>query len=310
MRKQIFRILIMLLLVCVTLQPLSVCATEWVDVSRKCSLELDYSTYGDGFSGLDIRIYRIAELYSDGAYALIAPFTQLPVKIHNITSQKEWRDAANSLAAYITAQQIAPTARILTDASGKANFRDLQTGVYLVLGVTAEKENAIYKFENFCVFLPRPLTDGTYQYDYAAKPKSSMTPKPEQPEEIQFQVVKLWKDTGVRNLRPKSITVAIFKNGILQEEVSLDSGNNWSYSWSAPAGNDVWTVVETDVPDDYTVVITENGHVFTITNSRPAPQGQPPKTGDIFALNTWLVTMSVSGILLIVCGLLQKRRSR
>lgn len=308
MRKQLIRVLIMLILISVTLHPLDAFAAETVDLTRKGSLELDYSTYGDGFSGLEIRIFRVAEMYADGGYGLIAPFDRLPMKIHGITSQREWQDAANTFASYITAQQIQPSKTVLTDRTGKVSFQELQTGIYLVMGVTAEKNNAVYKFENFCVFLPRPQSDGTYDYDLEAKPKSSVTQKPEKPEETKYRVVKLWKDTGIRNQRPKSVTVSILKNGRVQETVLLNADNDWTYSWSAPAGKDVWAVVEKDVPDSYTVVIRESGNIFTITNFRPAPEGQPPKTGDTFALRQWLTVMSLSGMLLIAIGILQKRK--
>ena len=310
MRKYVLRSLILLFLLCITLQPLSVSAAEALDVSGNSSLELDYSSNGAGFRDLEIRVYRIAEFHADGNYALVPPFDQLPVKIHGITSQKEWRDAADTLTAYITAQQIPPTEQTRTDVHGKAYFPELQTGIYLVPGVSGENEDAIYRFENFCLFLPTPQSDGTYDYHVSAKPKGSVTPKPEEPEDTTYQVVKLWKDAGVRNLRPRSITVAILKNGVLQETVVLNAENNWSYSWTAPVGEDVWTVVELDVPDAYTVVITQSGTVFTITNTRPAPQGTPPKTGDTFAMESWLAVMSVSGILLTACGILQKRKRR
>lgn len=308
MRKITLHILAILILLCTVCQPIQVSAAEMVDVTQECSLELDYSSNGTGFPGLEIQLYRIAEMYEDGAYALIAPFDKLPVRIHGITSQKEWQDAANTLASYITAQQIQPTKTKLTDRTGKTSFQDLSTGIYLVQGVTAERDNSIYKFENFCVFLPRPLTDGTYGYDLSAKPKSSVTPKPENPEETRYQVVKLWKDTGMRNQRPKSVTVSILKNGMVQETVLLNADNNWTYSWSAPVENDIWTVVEKDIPDAYTVVIREAGNVFTITNFRAAPEGQPPKTGDTFALRQWLTAMSLSGMMLIAIGILQKRK--
>lgn len=309
MKKHTLRIMTLFFVACLLCQPLSVCAAESLDVNRECSLLLEYSSNDNVFSGTEVKIYRVAELYADGDYALIAPFDQIPVNIHGITSQKEWQDAANTLAAYITAQQIQPTAAALTDSAGKAHFEDLQTGIYLVLGITVENDTAYYRFENFCVFLPRPQSDGSYDYHLEAKPKSTLDTKPSEPEEEDFQVVKLWKDTGIRNQRPKSITVAILKNGAHYKTLQLSKENDWSATWSAPAGKDRWTVIEKDVPDPYKVVITESRGVFTITNSRPAPQGEPPKTGDSFALGPWLGVMSVSGFLLIAWGILQKRKS-
>lgn len=308
MRKIQFRILTLLLLVCALLQPMAAYAAQLVDVTRQCSLELEYSSDGWGFHGLEIRLYRVAEMYADGTYTLVTPFHKLPVKIHGVASQKEWQAAANTLAAYITAEQLEPTAAGTTDSAGKAAFENLQTGIWLVMGTSAETEEKIYRFENFFVFLPTPQSDGSLLYDMQAKPKQSVIPKPDKPEEVRYQVTKLWKDAGIRSERPRNVTVAILKNGICQETVVLNAENDWTYSWLAPEGNDLWTVVEKDVPEAYTVVIHTSGRNFTITNARTAPLGVPPKTGDTFAMGPWLLLMSLSGLILMALGILQNRR--
>lgn len=310
MRKITYRVLTLLLLVCTLLQPTEAYAAQLVDVTRPCSLELEYSSDGVGFEGLEIRLFRIAEMYADGNYALVAPFHKLPVKIHGVTSQKEWRAASNTLAAYITAEQLPSTASQTTDSAGKAIFEKLETGIWLVMGTSAETEEKIYHFENFCVFLPTPQSDGSLKYDMKAKPKHSVMPKPEEPEKVQYRVTKLWKDAGIRNKRPQNVTVAILKNGVQQETVVLNAENDWTYSWSSPEGKDLWTVVEKDVPEAYTVVIHASGRNFTITNARSAPMGAPPKTGDTFALRPWLLLMSLSGLILMALGILQNRRRR
>ena len=308
MRKITYRVLTLLLLVCTLLQPMEAHAAQLVDVTRPCSLELEYSSDGLGFEGLEIRIFRIAEIYANGNYALVAPFHKLPVKIHGVTSQKEWQAAANTLAAYITAEQIAPTAVKTTDSAGKTAFTNLKTGIWLVMGTSAETEEKIYHFENFCMFLPTPQSDGSLKYDMKAKPKHSVMPKPEEPEKVQYRVTKLWKDAGIRSERPKSVKVDILKNGVVQETVVLNAENDWTCSWAAQEGNDLWTVVEKDVPNAYTVVIQTSGRNFTITNARSAPVGAPPKTGDSFAMRPWLLMMSLSGLILMAVGILQKRK--
>lgn len=310
MRKLILRVLTILILLCMVCCPLSARAAGLVDVDRQCSLELEYSSNGTGFAGLDIQIYRIAEMYADGTYALAAPFNQIPVKIHGIRYQREWRDAANTLAAYIAAQQIPTTKKEKTNEAGKAMFTDLETGIYLVMGLSVKNETHTYQFENFCVFLPTPQSNGALKYDMAAKPKFSVTPNPEQPGEISYQVVKLWKDAGNEAGRPERVEVDILKNGVVQETVTLHAENNWTYSWTAPEGEDAWTVVEKNVPEGYSVVMTASGTAFSITNTRPAEEDEPPKTGDSFSLRFWLSAMSISGMMLMLCGTLPKRKRR
>ena len=339
MKKALIYLLSAMLLMGALLQPLPAEAQQ-VDVDRKCSLSLKYSSYDKLFSGLDIRIYRVAEIYADGKYALTAPFDKYPVRINGITSQREWRDAANTLAAYAVADRVEPTRSQKTDSFGYAVFEDLKTGIYLVLGVTTEDETGTYRFENFCLFLPTPQNMGEDLYGIEAKPKSVFTPKPdgpteptepgeptepsdptqpsnptepvppEEPKLEKFQLVKFWKDVGNRGDRPKEVYVDILKNGVVQKTVTLTAENNWSYQWSAPEGNDLWLVVERNVPDVYTVVIGNYGNIFTITNSRPPAPGTPPRTGDVFPLETWITIMSLSGILLLAIGIWHKRRNK
>lgn len=307
MRKPLLRGLVMLVLACVLFQPFTASADELALMPGSCSLVLEYSRDGQGFTGLEISIYRVAEIYEDGSYALTAPFDVYPVKIHDIQSQMEWREAADTLAAYIEADQLEPTSTALTDEQGRAYFSELETGLYLVREVSGRNEEGICVFENFLLFLPTPNADGTASFDVQAKPKSTVIPEPE-PEEITYQVLKLWKDEGSQNQRPASITVDILKNGEVQETVVLDTANNWSYTWTVPKGDDVWTVVERDVPEGYTVVITSNQTIFTITNTGEPPEPTTPETGDTFPLQLCILAMCASGIMLIVLGIWRKRK--
>lgn len=303
MKNRLLRILAALLLLCAVL-PLTASAWETVDVDRKCSLTIRYSS---DFSGQEIQIYRVAEIYADGSFELVVPFSEFQVDIQGISSQMEWQRAADTLASNAIADQIPPTAKVLTDANGDAVFSQLQTGIYLVQGLVSQKESGTYRFKNFCVFVPTPLDDGTLNYDVTAIPKP---PEAQKPEDREYQVTKLWKDTGFQSKRPSKVTVDILKDGSVQETVTLNSGNNWTYCWKAPADGGVWTVVEKDVPDEYTVVITDSGTSFTITNSRTSSGGstQPGKTGDTFSLRTWLLVMNLSGMLLVLLGMGYKRK--
>lgn len=307
MRKSLRTLLSALLLFCLLCQPLSAQAAQALDPSRECSLTLDYS----GFSGLEIEIYQVAAYAPDGTYALTGPFTGYPVKIHGITSQKEWRDAASTLAAYIAADSIVPTATGKTDENGFAHFSDLSQGLYLVLGITAETEDGIYTFENFCIFLPTPRDDGTLDYDMTAKPKYVRTPPPVVPGNVRYQVVKLWNDSHANHKRPNGVLVEILRNGVVYETVSLRPDNDWTYVWEVEKNGDRWTVVERDIPDGYTVVVTAAETTFTVTNTYPTtPPDTPPQTGDDFPLTQYLLIMALSGLGLLALGIWYQRNKK
>lgn len=315
MRKSLICLLTTLLLACFLLTPMSVRAAETLDPSRACSMTLTYSKGDMTFPNCEIEIFRVAEQLPGGSCQLVAPFDQYPVQINGITSQKEWQDTANTLTAYVIADWIPPTQCDKTDSNGTVRFQNLQQGVYLVRGVTAENEQGSCAFESCMIFLPTPQSDGTLDYDLEVKPKGGFTPKPDEPEEptepeeTQYRVVKLWKDTGYTSKRPVRITVEIYKNGVLQETVELNAKNNWTYTWNAPVNDDVWSVVERDIDKKhYDVLNTSKGFTFTITNSRKTPPGEPPKTGDTFPLQPMILVMCLSGTLLLTMGIFRKRK--
>ena len=294
--------LLAVLLACV--QPQQAHALTPLEPDRLCSLTLQYTQDGLGFEDLSIRIYRVAEAFPDGTFALIAPFDQYPVKIHGITSQKEWQDVAFTLKAYIAADSVAPTAVATTGADGTVVFDGLQTGLYYVSGVLAEKESGTYKFNDFMVYLPTPLEGEGFDYDVEAVPKcTQFTPN------SHYSVVKLWKDAGNEQERPKEITVEILKDGQVYETVKLSQENNWSYSWTVPQDNSLWAVVEKDVPMGYQVSISENATGFVITNTKTNPT-DPPITGDVFPMELMTVVLCLSGLAVLLLGAVGERKRK
>lgn len=301
MKQKILLALSLLLLACAFLQPLSAQTMPGLEPDRSCSLTLFYTQDNQGFAELPIRIYRVAEALPDGTFRLVKPFSDFPVNIHGVSSQREWQLVASTLRTYITAQQIEPTQVGYTDAEGTVVFTQLQTGLYLVDGVLAEKEAGTYRFNDFMIYLPTPKTDGLC-YDMEAKPKcTQFTPN------AHYNVVKLWKDAGSENSRPQEVTVEIRKDDQLYETVVLNAENNWSYSWRAPLDNSIWSVLEKDVAQEYTVTVSENEHGFVITNTKTT-HVTPPQTGDMFPL--WLVAaaMCFSGFALVLLGIWRERK--
>lgn len=303
MKKRAVSLLFACLLLLVML-PLPARASAPLEVDRHCSMTLHYRQDNAGFPELEIKIYRIAQAHADGTFSRLAPFSGYPVNIYGITSQREWKTVATTLTAFITADQVPPTATVTTDDQGVALFSGLPTGLYLIAGVTAENDNGVYIFEDFMMYLPTPGNNGTFCYDMEAVPKcSSYTPKTE------FTVTKLWKDSGNSAARPASVTVEIYKDGELYDTVILSTANNWTSTWKDTDSAAKWSVVETDVPQGYTVSVTVQQNSFHITNSRP-PIPSNPKTGDSFPLIPWVMGMCISGFLLIILAIWLKRKDK
>ena len=132
------------------------CLASSFDPARECSLTVVFAADGEGFADLTVDIYRVAEFRADGTFYLVQPYSTYPVRIHGITSQQEWKAAAQTLVSYITANGVAPTARRKTDSRGSALFAGLQTGIYLVKGLTAYRSPGKTS-NNADLILCRPL---------------------------------------------------------------------------------------------------------------------------------------------------------
>lgn len=304
MKKRI--VICLMCMLCILAQPMAARAAAPIQVDRDCSLTLQYTQGENAFPGLNIQIYRVAEIFTDGTYALWGDFAEYPVNIYGITSQTEWKQVTSTLVAYAAADHLVPDRQAVTDETGMAYFDGLETGMYLVLAVRAEKEQATFLFESFLVSVPNPDENGTYLYDVTAKPKcSGYEPTPGT---LEYKVVKHWKDDG--ETRPESIIVDILKDGVLQYTQVLSAENNWSYVWKVSGDGSVWQAVERHVPEGYQVTVVSSGNTVIITNVRTGQPEKPPETGDTTVLWPYMLAMCISGGMLVILGISRKRKAR
>ena len=273
---------------------------------QSSSLTLQYVHDGQGQEGLGITSYRIAELLPDGTYALTGAFTEYPVNITGVTSQAEWREIASTLAAYAAADGIRPTCTGITDEMGTIVFEDILPGMYLTLSVKSDT----VRFETFLTAVPRPMDNGEYLYDVTAVPKYEPIPTEPEPGRIEYKVVKLWKDTGYTENRPESITVDILKDGVFIESQELSESCSWSYRWTVPDDGAVWQVVEREVPEGYTVTVSDNGNTFLLTNITIYSEQTSPQTGTGPVVWQYSLSMCVAGGVLLLLAVQRKERRK
>lgn len=268
-----------------------------------CSLTLVYRGDGNSFEGLEISIYRVGDRSDTEGFALAEGY-DYPINVSGITTQDEWRNAATTLYSYIVADGKAPTATQTTNSNGEAVFENLQEGLYLVLTVQAQTDSTVYTFENVFVSLPSADSDGNSIKDVVAQPKSGS--QAVEPQERQLKVVKQWQDNGNADKRPDSVTVELYKDGALQSTQTLSSQNNWSYSWTDVDDGGVWTAVECDVPESYSVTVGGDGAVITVTNTYVSPT-PPPATGDTYNLWLYVLLALFSGCGMIIFAVYKGR---
>jgi LPXTG-motif cell wall-anchored protein len=91
--------------------------------------------------------------------------------------------------------------------------------------------------------------------------------------QTKVSVIKEWDDNNnSAGLRPDSIKVQLYANGLLTgKAVTLNSANNWQYTWSglvknAKGSRIAYTVKEVSIPDGYRGITTVNGNDIVIKN--------------------------------------------
>jgi hypothetical protein len=84
---------------------------------------------------------------------------------------------------------------------------------------------------------------------------------------VSVTVLKVWNDASDTDERPASVTAELLKNGADAGTAVLSAQNNWRYTWTGLSDSYTWTVLEKDVPKDYTVTYSSDGAVRVITNT-------------------------------------------
>lgn len=283
---------------------MTVSARDFVEVDRACTLDLTYKYEETCFEGVEIKIYKVASFNVVGEYELAGDFADYAIDVVNVKSQDEWNALSDTLAAYVAADSLVPTKVATTGADGVASFTEIEVGLYLVSGaVTTYIDDGTIHYDDFLISVPGLDDEENWIYDIDSVPK----PVYHEPvyEEIEYSVVKLWKDAGYENKRPEGINVDIMKDGELVESIVLTAENNWSYSWIGLDDGSVWQVVERDVPEAYTVTFEQKDFAFMITNTYIPEE---PPTGDSFNAVPYIVAMCVSGALLIVLGVIKSKK--
>ena len=99
------------------------------------------------------------------------------------------------------------------------------------------------------------------------------------PDETEISVRKVWEGEGTH---PESVKVQLYADGrAVGEEVTLNAGNGWKYTWTGlcryanptgartGSGEIVYKVVETEIPEGYEAKITGSASAgFVITNTK------------------------------------------
>jgi len=261
-------------------------------------------------------IYMVAAP-TDGKYLLTGDFEKVAVSLEK-TDAESLSALASTLDIYADLYSIAPSATQTTNQDGDAFFGGLMQGLYLVVGRDYPKDGKKYVNTPFVVFLPELDEKGEKIFDVTVLPKFSTEPERPAEEVTVCKALKVWQSDS-KNDRPASITVYLLRDGRIHDTVTLNSANNWRYSWTDLDSAYKWTVAE-KVPDGYTVTVQKEGITYLVTNSgdttppdggdedddkdKPKPGTSLPQTGQLW----WPVpVLLVLGLTLIIIGCIRRR---
>ena len=271
----------------------------YLEPDRTASLTVRHITPGIAF-----RLYRVADVDSTVAFTPAAPFDRYSIDFRRDMTAGEWQILANTLASYAVADNLPPLLTAESDADGVIRWDGLKAGLYLVTADSYDVEENIYTVSPTLISLPNLQEDGWWQYDVTISPKWSVKPI----ERISLEVVKIWDDEGSAVVRPASITVELYRDGVLVDTVVLSQANNWRHTWTGLDNRYNWTVVERGIPDEYKVTIDQQGDTVIITNNAPSmttPVPDLPQTGQ-----TWwpVPLLALCGMALFILGWLKQRQ--
>ncbi len=109
--------------------------------------------------------------------------------------------------------------------------------------------------------------------------KDKTTPPPnggkeDTPETTSLTVEKKWRYSG--EVTPEFVLVQLMCDGkAYGEPVRLRKENNWQYTWTDLSKDFRWTAEEIDVPDGYTVSVSYDKTLWTITNTKTDTPDKP-----------------------------------
>lgn len=252
--------------------------------------------------GMEWRIYRVGKMQGK-ELVLEGDFAKYSVSLGELTADENMK-AAKTLESYAVADNIPILKNGKTDSKGELKFNGLETGVYLAAGTNLISGEVIYVPSTFLI----NIAEENAELSYDAYPKFIM--RSTNDFYNKYAVKKVWKgDESALADRPVEIDVEIYCDGSLYDTIKLNSENNWQYSWLSEKDKKNWSVVERNIPSEYTVAIDHNETQFIIENTYKKSTTPPvtttvskekiPQTGQLW----WpVIPMVGGGVVMIGIG--------
>lgn len=214
-------------------------------------------------SDMEWTVYRAGEVNRWGYYELTGQFENLPVSVGEMITS-EIIDTVSTLENYAVLYHYDSYDGGRTDENGELVLDGMEEGVYLLTGKSVEVDNVYYIP---CAFLIFVTADSTYELVYPKYEIWDWNASVDGNATFTYTITKVWEDNDDASLsRSSSVSLDLYCDGVKYCSIVLDEENDWTYRWSASSYHD-WKTIETDVPDDYTVVYRTDNKQFVVVNT-------------------------------------------
>ena len=306
-------------------------ADEKLDAGKTNTLTVVYNAGDDAFQDTAIQLYRVADFSADYKFTLTEGFAASGLDLNNLESSDQWSTVADTLDAYVKGNSVASVGTFTVSGTNTtAKFDNLTAGWYFIPQVVIVCENEIRTFSSVIATLPT-VQDRKWVYSVETKPKSE-TVVPTY-KDVNYFITVVWNDNGVTTYRPDSVVAHITHTVNTESEANVvktsvsstasSSPKALAYGffgatplvsllseWTTKDDGTVWNVTGENVPH-YTLTTKTVDHGWILEYKlNPIPQPDPiiPRTGEGFP---WLavVLLSVSGVMLVVFGIVSRRKA-
>ena len=252
------KIIAFIMMLAVLILPLSVSATSDINEKGSITISLTDSITQTPIENMSFKLYHVAKARKDSKgirYDMISPYDKAGVDLSDL------QDSYTPIhLAYFSYSRSQPYTEKSTDENGTLVFDNLEHGLYLIVPVQSELSD--YVTTPFLISVPTyDIHNETYENNVEASPK--IRDRLTDGDNTYISVMKKW---NTDKTIPQSITVVLLRDYQEYEKIELNSANNWYYRWDNLPKKYIWSVVETEVPEDYTVYYETSSNTVNITN--------------------------------------------
>ena len=261
------------------------------------SITVTYEYQDAALNLATINLYYLADWSAKGGYTPAGDFadhSKYPVDWDILNAdQQTLRDFANTMAGYIAVNKPAADNTLKTDSAGVATFNQLKDGLYLTVVAPYEGNVLTCQTAAMLIVLPNVHKNADEQRTLGIEPKADCAVPPT----TTISVNKVWKDKN-SSKRPENVTMNLLQDGKIYDSIMLNNANDWKYTWKGLQAKHEYTVVEANVPGNYTALVDRENNDYTVTNTA---KPEFAKTGaSVAIIAVIVVVLAVAGIAIAV----------